>query len=76
MSNIKEIKKPINKGAIDVLKETVALVEKGDVVDLSIAWVTKDGGIGGIKSGGDNQILMWASLEHSTKQFYKDYVEE
>jgi len=64
----------VNKEAIVVLKEAIEMVESGEITQLSLSWVKADGSIGGDISGGDNNIAMWASIEHSAKSFYIDAI--
>lgn len=68
------INNKLNQDAIEILKETIRKVEAGEIIDVSIAWVTKDNAIGGAGSNGSNAILMWASLEHSARSFYHDFI--
>lgn len=66
-------KKP-NQSAVEVLEDTLEKVKSGEVVDVRVAWVDKKGSIGGDGSAGDNTILMWASIEHSARSFYYDFI--
>ena len=73
-SKIKETKTSINHDAIRMLEEAIELVKSGEVVSIAASWVTYDNGIGGDTSSGKDKVLLWAALEHSAKQFYKDIV--
>ena len=68
------IKNNVNKMALDVLHEAIAKVESGEIAQIALSWVCKDGVISGDISGGDNGLLMWAAIEHSARSFYNDVV--
>jgi hypothetical protein len=72
--SISELKKAPNKDAIEVLEEALERAKNGDIVDVAISFVTTGGGISGDCSGGSNQIMMWAALEHHCKSFYKNVI--
>lgn len=66
-----QIKSTVNGSAIEVLEETIERVKSGEITEVGIAFVTKEGSLGGRFSSGDKQITMWAALMHATKEFYR-----
>ena len=71
---VREIIQP-NDDAAKMLKDALERIESGELVAVGISWITRDGSIGGDVSSGPNNILMWASLEHNARSFYKDCVD-
>lgn len=63
-----------NHDALKLIKSVIAEINSGEIVSLGVSWVTKDGSIGGDVSRGNNNISMWASLEHSARSFYEDII--
>ncbi len=63
-----------NAHAIKILESALEKVKCGEITSVAVSWVTKDEAIGGDVSKGQNQILMWASLEHTARSFYNDNV--
>ena len=74
IAKVTQLERAPNQDAIDVLETALLKVRNGEIVALAVSWVGKDGSISGDISGGDNQILMWASLQHAAKSFYKDNI--
>lgn len=70
---VREIHGP-NNDAIDVLKKALERVESGELKAVALSWVDKDDGIGGDVSSSNNAFIMWASLEHSARQFYNNVI--
>jgi hypothetical protein len=64
----------VNKDAIDVLEKALERVKKGEIASVAVSWVTTDQSIGGDTSEGPNQIMLYASLQHSTNCFYNEYL--
>ena len=64
----------INHDVIELLEETLSKAKSGEIVGLSVSWVTKDGSIGGDISESENGILMWASIEHNARSCYANIV--
>ena len=75
MVDIVQIKKRTNKDAIEMLEEAIVMIKAGNITDVAIAWVTLNEQIGGDISAGTKSVLMWAALEHTTKSFYKDVID-
>ena len=71
-----KIREDVNSDALEVLELTAEKVKSGEVKAISISWVTSDNGIGGTVSAGDNQILMWASAQHSATSLYEQMIED
>jgi hypothetical protein len=69
------IEKSQNNDAIEMLESAIESIKAGKITAVGISWVDDNNSIGGDISRGGNQILMWASLEHSAKSFYKDNVD-
>ena len=63
-----------NADAIDLLNGMIKRVKDGEISAVSISWVASDKTIGGEFSRGDDQIMMWAALEHCARAFYTQYV--
>jgi hypothetical protein len=40
------------------------------------SWVTSDNGIGGLNSAGENNIMMWAALQHNANSMYEQMLED
>ncbi len=74
MADIKKIETPlmVNNDAIELLEQTIEKIKSGEISSVSVSWVTSTGSIAGQVSNGCNQILMWASMEHAAKQFYRE----
>ena len=68
------IKHQTNTAAIQILEAALAEARTGNIIDVSISWVTSEMAIGGDFSGGGNNIMMWASIEHSARSFYSDII--
>ena len=68
------IKIKVNEDAIGMLKETLERVKSGELKSISIGWVLNDGAIGGNVSAGDDNMLMWAALEHLARSFYNNVI--
>ena len=64
-----------NAQAIKILESALEKVKQGELTSVAVSWVTKDEAIGGDISKGKNQILMWASLEHTARSFYNNNIE-
>jgi len=65
-----------NKSAVEMCKEILAAVERGDIKQICVSYVTKDGGISGDFSAGNSHVLMWAALSHCEREFYKTFIAE
>ena len=63
-----------NKDAIEMLEDMIERVKDGEITTVGLAYTTKSNSIGGDVSKGDNNFLMWASLEHLARTFYVDIV--
>lgn len=72
--NVTELKAPINKDSIKLLEEAMAMVKKGEISQIALAWVGYDNSIGGCVSEGAQDTMMWASLEHNARECYKNIV--
>jgi hypothetical protein len=68
------LKKQPNKDAVEMLENVIERVRSGEVTAVGLAYTTKGGSIGGDVSEGDDNFLMWASIEHLARTFYKDIV--
>ncbi len=68
------ISKDPNEDAIEMLEKAIKRVKSGELDSVALAWVTSDNGIGGDISRGTNTIMMFASLEHSARSFYNNYL--
>lgn len=69
------LEKQENKDAVDLLEETIERVKSGEIRAVTVVWVTNTG-IGGDTSSGENQILMYAALEHQAKVFHQTFIQE
>lgn len=76
MSNVTEIKSKqrINQDAIELLKETIRMVESGEIESVAVCWVNNENGIGGNVSDCNNTLMLWSSLSHSEREFYNNIV--
>jgi len=74
MGKLTPIKHQTNTAAIQILEAALAEARTGNIIDVSISWVTSEMAIGGDFSGGGNNIMMWASIEHSARSFYSDII--
>ena len=72
--HIVPMKEKPNSDAIEVLENMIERVKSGEIKAVAISCITKDNGITGEISAGDNDILLWAAIEHSARSFYKDVV--
>lgn len=72
--NIVKIRPSKNKDAIELMEEALEMVKSGEITSIALSWVTKDGGIGGDFSAGNDPILQWSSLRHCEMSFYKDII--
>ena len=63
-----------NQDAIEMLEGMIERVKAGEVTTVGLAYTTKGGSIGGDVSKGNDNFLMWASLEHLARTFYADIV--
>ncbi len=63
-----------NADAIDMLNEVIERIKSGEISAVSVSWVTKNGAISGDVSNGENNLMMWASMEHSARSFYNDVI--
>ncbi len=63
-----------NTDAIDMLNEVIERIKSGEISAVSVSWVTKNGEISGDVSNGENNLMMWASMEHSARSFYNDVI--
>lgn len=71
------ISKPyINQNAVEALEEALEKAKTGEVIGVSITWLDKEKSMGGIYSAGENNIMMWAAMEHTCREFYKLFVIE
>jgi len=68
------IEKSENKDAIEMLEEVIEKVKSKNITAVGVSWVTSRGSIGGDMSSGDNNIMMWASLQHNANSFYNDII--
>ena len=69
------MKEKPNTDAVEVLENMIERVKSGEIKAIAISCVTKDGGITGETSSGDNDFLLWAALMHSTNLFYDSILE-
>lgn len=72
--SVVEIKKSVNKDAIDILKDAIERVESGELVSIAVSGVLKDSGIYTGISSGNNVFTMWAALMYTTNEHYRDNV--
>ena len=70
-----DIKPSVNDDAIAMLKDAIRDVEAGKISQVSIAWVTSDGGLGGDISNAKNNIMAWAAVVSLEKQAYRVLIE-
>lgn len=63
-----------NQGAIEILEDMIKRVKSGEITTVGLAYTTKHGSIGGDVSKGNNNFLMWASIEHLARTFYTQTV--
>jgi len=75
-ANIVDIKKKVNGDAESMCKEVLEAIQRGDIRQICFSYVTKDGGISGDFSAGDNAVLMWAALSHCEREFYREFLLE
>ena len=68
-----EIDRKPNADAIGILEDVLDRVRCGDIVGVSISWLTKEPSIGGVISEGPNKISLWAAMEHTSRSFYADH---
>jgi len=68
------IKKKPNLDAIEMLEDVISRIKSGEIAAVSVSWVTKDNAISGDVSNGENNLMMWASMEHSARSFYDDVI--
>lgn len=61
----------INKNAVEVLEEALAMAKSGEISQCAMCWVMPDETISGRYSSGDRNITMWAALSHCEREFYK-----
>lgn len=73
MKNITAINGP-NKDAIDLLIELMEKVEKGEIRDISVAYVTKSGSISGDWSRGGDPFSMYTAISHLGREFYSQLI--
>jgi len=69
-----EIKKKINKDAIEVLEEALNTVKSGEMVSVAVVGVLKNGGIYWDIGSGNNAFTMWAALMHTANEYYKENI--
>ncbi len=74
MNKIAKIKAEVNKNAVEVLEAALVRVKSGEITAIGLSWVTSDLGIGCSSSSGPDNFKMWASLEHSAREFYVDNI--
>lgn len=65
-----------NRDAVDLLKAMIKKVESGEVVSVAVAYVARGGSIGGDVSAGENNISIWAALEHTARHCYSEMINE
>lgn len=71
---IEEIKPQPNADAIEMLEDALQKAKAGEIVAVSVAWVTPGSTIGSEYSSTQSAFLLWASLEHATKSYYADVI--
>jgi len=59
-----------NQDAVEMLEGIIERVKAGDISCVGLAYTTKEGSVGGDISEGNDNFLMWASLEHLAREFY------
>ena len=70
------IKQEINSDAIEMLKDAIARLESGELVQVSIAWIGANGVISGEISSGNNNFLSWCALAHMERSAYRQLILE
>lgn len=64
----------VNMNAIEILEEAIKSLKAGEIAQISVSWVDKDGACSGDTSEGDRPMLMWASMHHVAQSFYNDVI--
>jgi hypothetical protein len=72
--NVIQITREKNRDAVDMLKDAIRRIEQGEITDVGISWVLRNGSIGGDVSEGSNDVLMSMSLIHSERSFYNNVI--
>lgn len=72
--NVVPLKKTANLDALDLIDMVREKVVSGEIDAVAMCWVGQ-GAIGGDVSEGDNNIMMWGSIEHLARSFYRDSVD-
>jgi len=63
----------INNDAADVLESVLERVKSGEIQAVAVSWV-EGNAIDGDCSSGDNNIMLWAAIEHTARSFYEDVI--
>jgi hypothetical protein len=63
-----------NRDAVDMLKDAIRRIEQGEIKDVGISWVHRNGSVGGDVSEGSNDVLMSMSLIHTERSFYNSVI--
>jgi len=63
----------INDEAVDVLETALKRVKEGEIQSIALSWV-EGKSIGGDYSAGENNIMLWAAIEHTARCFYEENV--
>jgi hypothetical protein len=63
-----------NQDAIKMLENTIERIRSGEITAVGMAYTTSEGSIGGDVSTGNDNFLMWASMEHLSRTFYTQTV--
>ena len=66
----------VNTDALELIESMIPRIKSGEITAIGISWVDKDDSIGGNTSSGKQNITMFASLEHLSRQFYNEMLEE
>ena len=69
-----EISNHVNEGAIDVLEKALKRVKRGEIKSIALSWIEGEKSICGDYSGGNDNILLWAAIEHTARSFYEENV--
>lgn len=66
----------VNDDALELIESIIPRIKSGELAAIGISWVDKEGSIGGNTSSGNQNITMFASLEHLSRQFYNEMLED
>lgn len=71
---VAKLERSVNKDAVEVLEDALAMVKNGEISAIALSWLTPEGSMSGQCSHGHNNIMMWAALEHHAREFYNNVI--